>query len=64
MMDKFYTQHQFFRYKTVRSANLRHVFGARKLALNIINVKGSDTSRTQKGTQKHNVYLPKFVNFA
>ena len=68
MMEKFYTQYQFSRYKTARPANPRQVFGALKLALDIytvsdnINVKGLDTHRVQKDTQKHNVYLPKFVN--
>ena len=60
-MGKFYAQHQFSHYKTARPANLRHVFGAVELALEIINVKGSNSPRAQKGTQKHNVYLPKFV---
>ena len=59
-MDKFYAQHQFSRYKTAGPANLRRVFGAAELALDIYNVKGSDSPLAQKGTQKHNASLPKF----
>ena len=62
MMDKFYAQHQFSRYKTARPVNLRRVFGAVELALDFYNVKGSNSPRAQKGAQKHNAYLPKFVN--
>ena len=61
-MDKFYAQHPNSGYKTARAANPRHVFGVVELALDIYNVKGSNSPRAQKGSQKHNVYLPKFVN--
>ena len=33
-----------------------------ELALDIDNVKCSDSLRAQNDFQKHNVYLPKFVN--
>ena len=59
MMDKFYAQHQIFRIRTAGVANLRHVFGAVELARQ--NAAGSNSPRAQKGTPKHNVYSPKFV---
>ena len=66
-MDKFYTQHQFSRDKTARPANPHHVFGVAELASRLIARRNSDSPRALdifdvKGTQKHNVYLPKFVN--
>ena len=65
MMEKFYTQHQF---SPSGPANSRHVFGTAELAIDIINVNGSDSPRALdiydvKGTQKHNANLPKFVNW-
>ena len=38
------------------------ILALQKLTLDIKHVKGSDSLRTQKGTQKHNEYLSKFVN--
>ncbi len=62
MLDKFYAQHKIFYYKTVKSANSRHVFGVAELLLDIYNVKDSDSPHAQKGPQKHYMYLSKFVN--